>query len=311
MWLESEILEKWSIGIRKMIIDDGSLKITDQQKALDPVLTSKDIRGEKAIFVADPFLVLSNGTYYMFFEVFKNNRGCIGLAESCDGLNWKYAKIVLEEPFHLSYPFIFSWEGRYYMLPESRKAGSVRLYQAVNFPDEWHFVKTLIEGNKFVDPTIFHYNKLFWLFVADTSNSNLYLYYSDTLNGVWEQHPVSPVIKNDRGSARPGGPVIMVGQRLIRVAQDDQKTYGQAVRAFEITRLDTQNYEEKELQESPLLQASGTGWNKDGMHHLSVCQVGAAEWLAAVDGKINYKRYKLCAFVPDFAGRLFQKYWRV
>ena len=38
--------------------------------------------------------------------------------------------IVLAEPFHLSYPYVFEWQGSHYMIPESGAAKSVRLYRA-------------------------------------------------------------------------------------------------------------------------------------------------------------------------------------
>jgi hypothetical protein len=307
MWIETEILEEWSIGIYKMSIDSGRLKISAFHDTRNPVLTRKEIGGRKVLFAADPFIIPGEKGYYLFFEILKDNKGCIGLAGSLDGITWEYKKVVLEEPFHLSYPHVFNYEGKYYMLPESRQERSVRLYQAVDFPAKWQLVKTLIQGKKFADPTLVRYHDLFWLFVADTSNNSLYLYYSESLVGAWQEHPGNPVIRNNMAAARPGGQIIHAGDRLIRIAQDDVKTYGQAVRAFEIFRLDSRNYEERELPESPLLKASGQGWNKDGMHHLSVTPIGAEEWIAAVDGKVHHKRYKLCAFIPEFANKMVKR----
>ena len=59
--------------------------------------------------VADPFMVFENGTWYMFFEAMNDfeSRGVIGLATSEDGLSWQYQKIILNESFHLSYPYVF------------------------------------------------------------------------------------------------------------------------------------------------------------------------------------------------------------
>ncbi len=291
-WRESEIFEEWSIGIYKMTFHEEKLEFTNYKTANNPVLTAKNLGDKRVQYVADPFLVAKNGIYYMFFEVLKNNKGIIGLAASKDCRKWKFKKIILEEPFHLSYPFIFNWEGKYYMLPESQQTKSVRLYEANNFPDGWRFVKTLLEGKNFVDPTIFYSKNKFWLFVSDTSDSNLYLYYSDSLKDGWEEHPKNPIIKDNLSMARPGGNVIEIENKLIRIAQDDLKDYGYAVRAFEITKLNTQEYEEKELAESPLLKASGRGWNKDGMHQLSVCRTAEKEWIVSVDGKTMKKRYK-------------------
>jgi len=37
------------------------------------------------------------------------------------GLTWKHLGIALDEPWHLSYPFLFRWEGEVYMMPEASK----------------------------------------------------------------------------------------------------------------------------------------------------------------------------------------------
>jgi glycosyltransferase involved in cell wall biosynthesis len=290
--IDSVLVEKWSIGIYRLVYETKGFKFINIRTIRNPVLTAKSITGQKVDYVADPFLVLENGMYYMFFEVFEKNKGSIGLAVSNDCRKWKYKTMVLEGSFHLSYPFIFKWEGTYYMLPESYQTKSVRLYEAANFPDEWRFVKTLLEGKEFVDSTLVRFGDKFWLFVSDTTDGNLYLYHADWLEGPWKEHAKNPIIRNERNIARPGGSMIYAENKLIRIAQDDLKAYGYAVRAFEITLLSTQEYNEKELAESPLLTPSGQGWNKDGMHHLSVCQIGEKEWIASVDGKSINKRYR-------------------
>ena len=44
----------------------------------------------------------------------------------------EYSKIVLDEPFHLSYPYVFEWDGGLYD-SESATARHLRLYRAVDF----------------------------------------------------------------------------------------------------------------------------------------------------------------------------------
>jgi len=70
------------------------------------------------------------------------NQGNIGYATSDNGLDWTYQQIVLDEPYHLSYPYVFEWQGDYYMVPESYQVNSILLYRAVNFPTDWEFVAT-------------------------------------------------------------------------------------------------------------------------------------------------------------------------
>ncbi|TAN61933.1 hypothetical protein EPN16_02565 [bacterium] len=310
-WTETEYIEEWSIAIYKMTLSGKTFKLANDTANNKPALTRRDTKNRMIAYVADPFLVFNNGIYNMFFEALKNCRGIkkgiIGLATSDNLKRWKFKKIVLEEPFHLSYPNIFYWEGKFYMLPESQEAKAVRLYEAIDFPEKWKFVKILLDGKNFVDPTIFHFMDKFWMFLSDTSNCILYLYYADSLDGAWKEHPKSPIIKDDSSKARPAGNVLFIENRLIRLAQNYFKSYGYAVRAFEITKLDTEEYEEKELPESPLIKGTDIGWNKDGMHHLSVHQVREKEWVASVDGKKVYERYKYLKHAPPFLTRFLAK----
>jgi len=251
----------------------------------NPVLTAEDVTDISADFVADPFLVYDNGTWYMFLEVWnKDTEGDIAYATSEDGFNWNYEQIVLDEPFHLTYPYVFNWQGEFYMMPESYQANSIRLYKATDFPAEWSFVGTLLEGSDYVDSAIFRFEDRWWLFTASTENDTLRLYYADELLGPWTEHPESPVIEGDANIARPGGRVLVFDGRIIRYTQDDDPDYGTCVRAFEITELTTTIYEEKPVNENPILEPSGSGWNAYGMHQIDPHQIDQDEWIACVDG---------------------------
>ncbi|WP_163830686.1 glucosamine inositolphosphorylceramide transferase family protein [Spartinivicinus ruber] len=254
----------------------------------NPVLTAADVTDVNAEFVADPFLFKDEGgnNWLMFFEVLSkdSNQGEIGLAKSTDGLHWQYDKIVLNEPFHLSYPFVFKHNHEYYMIPETFEADSIRLYKATNFPYGWQHVSTLANGHDFVDPSIFYHNNRWWLFVTNTSNSVMYLYSSENLSYGWEQHPASPVISNDASIARLGGRSFTIkGNKVIRIAQKDDVFYGEAVRLFEVYELTPTTYAEREIKDSPVLFPTGYGWNAKGMHHLDPWWTGD-RWLAVADG---------------------------
>ena len=278
----------WSIGIYtgKTPFDLNASEIIK-----NPVLTAKDITDVSAKFVADPFMVKECVTWYMFFEVYngKTNHGDIGYATSEDGYKWKYNKIILDEGFHLSYPYVFKWQDQYYMIPESFDANSVRLYKAVDFPTQWIFVKTLLEGEPYVDPSIFRHNNKWWLFTATPSCDTLKLYYADILEGPWKEHPKSPVVKGDADIARPGGRVLIFDNRIIRYTQDAYPTYGNQVWAYEITELTTASYKERSASELPIVKLTGgTAWNGQGMHQVDPHRIGVNKWIACVDGLREY-----------------------
>jgi hypothetical protein len=212
------------------------------------------------------------------------NMGEIGMAISRDGLKWDYQQIVLSEPFHLSYPYVFQIDGEYFMVPESFEAGSVRLYRADPFPLKWSYAATLLEG-AWVDSSIFYFDGRWWMFSNPIAPSNqvLELFYADAATGPWQRHPMSPLISGNKRIARGGGRVIVQNSRPVRFTQDCSPYYGTAVRAFEISVLTASNYEERELEPSPILAAGEEMWRRMGMHHIDPHFVNG-QWLACVDG---------------------------
>jgi hypothetical protein len=276
----------WSIGI---YTGTSPLSLDPAKNIINPVITAKNITDVPAKFVADPFMIKVKSTWYMFFEVMTtiSKRGEIGCATSDDGFCWKYRQVVLKESFHLSYPYVFEWEGECYMIPESYESRSIRLYKSNDFPTKWSLVKILLQGKDFVDSSIFHFQNMWWLFTTSTKNNTLYLYYSDKLTGVWKEHPKSPVIIDNSHIARPCGRVVQLNGHVIRYTQDDATTYGKKVMAFEITELTTTKYAEKPVEENPILQANRTGWNAKGMHHIDPHQIEKNDWIACVDGNVE------------------------
>lgn len=284
---------KWSIGI---YVGNSPVDLTAPKHIRNPVLTARDVTDVPAEFVADPFMVWENGTWYMFFEVLNNRtaKGDIGLATSQDGCQWTYQQIVLDEPFHLSYPYVFKWGNDYYMIPESCQANAVNLYKADNFPTQWSLTKTLLDGHNFADSSIFYFNDRWWLFTASATGDVLYLYHARELMGDWIEHPASPIVDGDNRIARPAGRVTVCKDKIIRYAQDVRYVYGNKVRAFEITELTMTHYQEREVPENPIIKASGCGWNKYGMHHVDPHQLAEQQWIACVDGNRTFFVFMPC-----------------
>lgn len=221
----------------------------------------------------------------MFFELLdlETNQGDIGYAESEDGIEWKYQGIAIDEPFHLSYPYVFKMDNEYYLIPESTNDLSVRLYRAINFPNEWEYIGNLLSGHHYIDPSIFYYNNKWWLYVYSHIGI-LNLYYSDDLLDGWRPHPMNPIVKFNDNIARPGGRVFTYRGRLYRLAQDCDPTYGLQVFAHEIIELTKDHYKEKLALEKPIVTFTGKGWNAGRMHHVDLHKVGE-EWITVVDGK--------------------------
>jgi hypothetical protein len=275
--------ENWSIGIYASSSNEP-LNFTGKY-INNPVLTKDDVSDVQADFVADPYLIYDNNTFYMFFEVLnsKTQKGEIGLAISSDGLNWSYQQIVLRKPFHLSYPQVFKWNEEYYMV-ENHDSSTVALYRANDFPYSWAYVKTILTGDLLHEPTIFQFNSTWWLFSQTHNFDELSLYYSVTPLGPWNEHPENPVLEGDQNISRPGGSVVVFDNRIIRYAQDCEPFYGNQVWAIEIMELTTNNYKEQLVGKEPILKGY-ENWNTRGMHHISPIRISENKWIACVDGK--------------------------
>jgi hypothetical protein len=240
---------------------------------------------EPARQLADPFLVKDQGMWYLFFEVVhaKTNQGDIGFATSADGFHWSYQRLIIDEPWHLSYPDVFMWKGEYYMTPESNESGAVYLYKATKFPTDWTREGKII-NRVGVDPTYFVYRDTCWMYLATVSRGGLMLFYATDPHGPWTEHPMSPVIKGNANTAGPAGRGIDYQGRLYRYAMDCDPDYGNSVRVFEINDLTTASYRETEIPNSPILTGSGEGWNSERMHQCDPHQLDDGTWIACVDG---------------------------
>jgi len=279
----------WSIG---MYVGDSPLLLRPPDTIGNPVLTRERVTDVQAALVADPFMLSVQHTWYMFFEVmnWRTAKGEIGLATSEDAVRWTYQQIVLTEPFHLSYPYVFEWQNEYYMLPETYQAESVRLYRATNFPTRWSYIATLLTGYEYVDPSIFRFDERWWMFVGHGTPAShradiLRLYSADDLFGPWREHPNSPIITGNAHIARPAGRVLVIDDKIVRYTQDCAPHYGALVRAFEITELTpTSYYERQGGGTDAIVGASGSGWNAAGMHHIDPHLGADGQWIACVDG---------------------------
>jgi hypothetical protein len=280
--------EQWTIGIYE---GDSPFNFPASQNRWNPILTAQDVTDVPAKFVADPFLVQDDGTWHLFFEVYNlaTQQGDLAVATSTDTRNWKYEQIIIDEPFHLSYPYVFKWQDEYYLIPESFEANAIRLYRAVDFPTRWEYVTTLVDNVDRLDNSIVHYNDRWWLFSATTGNDTLHLYYADDLLGPWQEHPASPIVEHNTHIARPSGRVIVYQDRLFRYTMDVSPEVGtHQIWAYEITDISPATYAEKLAKETPIVKPSGNGWNAQAMHQLDPQQVGPDKWLASVDGFGKY-----------------------
>jgi hypothetical protein len=187
--------------------------------------------------------------------------------------------LALERAWHLSYPFLFRYDGETYCLPEMAETRLVQLFRANAFPETWVEDAVLLRNFAGIDPTLHHDGERFWLFCADRDdapNAKLHLFHSQNLRTGWQPHPCNPV-RCDLRNSRPAGPLFRHEDMLWRPAQDCSETYGGAVvlnRVLELTP--TRFHEEPVVRLAP----DPNGARPDGLHTLS-----PAGPITIIDGK--------------------------
>ncbi len=215
---------------------------------------------------ADPCVIQDQGRHFLFFEevIYQQvERGHIAVAEiNAKGFVTKPVR-VLERPYHLSYPFVFRYEDRYYMIPESEENSTIELYESENFPFEWTFKMNLMEGVRAVDTTLLFKDGKIWMFanIRDIEGASyseeLFLFSADTLLTTdWTPHPLNPVVSDAR-SSRPAGRIFIHNNRYYRPSQDCSIRYGYATVFNEILELSETRY-----QEQPVTSVT-PDWDKD------------------------------------------------
>jgi hypothetical protein len=203
-------------------------------------------------FLADPFVFRHGDLDVCFVEDydFRTKRGKISVFK-ISGNKYEELGPALDEPFHMSYPFLFAVDNELYMCPETGEIREIRLYKCTDFPLQWSFHKTLMKDVPAVDTNIFFSKDRWWLLTTIDSSeigelcSELHVFYSDTFDSdTWTPHAKNPVIF-DSGRARNGG-FYRDGEKLLRVFQSqgfDQ--YGESMGIAQIKDLGTETYSEE------------------------------------------------------------------
>lgn len=283
----------WTIGLYS---GPSPFELSPPQGIENPVFKPEQVTDINTRFVADPFLYTHHGTHYLFMEALNDqrNKGEIAYAESQDLKKWTYKGIVLKERFHLSYPYVFEYNGAHYMLPEGAKSRKVTLYKAERFPDIWKKHATLLGSvsrkGPLGDPSIIQHNNHWYLFTYASKTRSLHLYTSPELTRSWREHPASPIRTDDISYARPGGRVIAYKGNIYRYAQDGNGGYGKRVWAFRITTLTPTDYKEELLEGGPIIEGGHEQWSNAGMHTVDPHPIPDGNWIAVVDGLENREK---------------------
>ncbi len=217
---------------------------------------SRPIVPPRGVYWADPMAVVRAGRVHVFVEEYVREvrRGRIVCLTIDEEGRVASHQVALEQPYHLSYPFLFEHRGETYMIPETASRRAVELYHCARWPDRWEFAGALMKDAYAVDATLLEHGGRWWLFVnlmtaaGASSWDELHLFFSDDpLSSKWTPHPLNPVISDVR-YARPAGRIFTFDGSLYRPSQDSSRRYGGALNLNRIETLTERGYAESRAE---------------------------------------------------------------
>jgi hypothetical protein len=271
----------WRVGWRSLtgtdLWDTQSLQATQWNYLPDP----------RTRFFADPMAIEHDGRVVLFVEDFDHSsqKGVISAVEFGSKGPLGPMQPVLEEPWHLSYPFVMETDGEVWMIPESSANREVAIYRADPFPSKWVKEAMLLRNVPATDATVLLHEGRYWLFTtigtSTHASSDLHIFSAPKIFGPWVPHQKNPVLR-DPQCARSAGAIVKRNGHLWRPVQDCSRRYGAAVGLAEITQLDDCHYQQVVRN----VIAPCREWPGRRLHTLS--QAGGFEF---IDGSANVLRW--------------------
>ncbi|TVZ25563.1 hypothetical protein JM83_0488 [Gillisia sp. Hel_I_86] len=270
----------WSIGFKNIKNPLEEFEPSTIQILSPDWLNSRTPQNTR--FLADPFVIMENQEYYIFFEHQAEGNANIGLLKSQNGQEFEYLGEVLDEDFHLSFPQVFKYNGAFYMLPETKQAGHVLLYKAENFPNNWKLYDTLIKNVALQDPAILISDSLY-LISGRSENLTQYVYTSASLNGKWKKDKRFTLRKGDE--TRAAGNFFNIEGRWYIPFQKNNNGYGSGVSLYELN-ITGRNIKFKRIIKSYLTKSDKIKLFNKGMHHFSITKLDK-DYFSVFDGDMK------------------------
>ena len=215
----------------------------------------REVKNPKGRYLADPFVFYHNENNYIFVEDLfcKDNKGRISAIKIDEG-KYEFLDVVLEEDFHLSFPFIFRDNDEIYMIPESCKNFDIRLYKCLEFPKKWKLEQVLMSNVSAADTILIKQQDTWFMLTNICSaeigdhNSELHVFYSEDLkSNLWKPIASGNPVIFDSLKARNGG-LFFHNETIYRVNQVHGKTnYGKSFNINEVVKISKNEYVEKKI----------------------------------------------------------------
>ena len=209
-------------------------------------------------FFADPFVVTKHNRTICFVEdySYKDKIACITAVEIRDSEVYSILGPIIQEPFHMSFPFLFEYQHELYMVPETAKANAIRLYKCVDFPLKWKYQGDLMSDCRAADSMVFETGDKWWLLTnlatrenGDVSAQLSAFYSQNPLGKDWTPHRCNPLVFNSE-FARNGGLLDVGTAHPVRVRQiQGFDSYGCGATLARLTEITAGSFVEEQIGE--------------------------------------------------------------
>lgn len=227
----------------------GSWRNADLRQAVE-------VTAPRGRFWADPFLWTGpDGRVVCFVEDYRYATGRAHIS-ALEIIGHRAVDIgaVIVEPYHMSFPYLFSYEGALYMCPECSGSGQIRVYRCAEFPLKWELAAVLMDNVSAADTVLFPRDGKWWMLTsmdpADVKDhcSELYLFSGPSPLGTdWTPCAANPVRIDPAGGRNAG--LIMDGGRIYRLAQRQGfDRYGEGLIVNEVLAVSDEAYREREVR---------------------------------------------------------------
>lgn len=242
-WKRTATELTWTIAFRETtncILDESKIPFTIKKE-------------NPGFWGADPFLYEWRGEIYLFYELFinKKSKGVIAVSKYSHG-KFTSPQIIIEEPYHMSFPCIFESKGKLFMIPETGMVDTMFLYECISFPYQWKRVKVLLENIKTSDTIVYRDKDGLWVLASILKGNACYSYnmlyrYDETLQNLTlccQQKE-----EGERGF-RNAGYIFKYGNILVRPGQNcEDRQYGKSLYFWRVDNIAKEKYSETFLKE--------------------------------------------------------------
>ena len=160
-----ELQRYWQMGpirlLKKIVCFEEIYTIAyrrrDGHTLLDSDLLAFDrIPYDDTFWYADPILITYRGEEILLMESFdmRTQLGSIACARFGEDGRLSAPQVIIQEPYHMSFPMVFYWQDALYMIPETCGNRSLNLYRCRGEITEWSLVKSFPVKESLVDTVV-------------------------------------------------------------------------------------------------------------------------------------------------------------